>query len=86
MRHLLGRLRHSGDTLGEKGPRENGHWGHVLSRGKMQKRESKTAIAKEGCRVYVRVRAAVEADQLVTIRYGTATMTPWSRADQMARV
>lgn len=28
----------------------------------------------------------LEADQLATIRYGTATMTPWSRADQMARV
>lgn len=39
-----------------------------------------------GLPCYVRVRQAVEADQLATIRYGTATMTPWSRADQMARV
>lgn len=61
----------------------------------MRRGESKAAIAKRNenrlgfrCgRVAVLCTAnKPEADQLPTIRYGSATMTSWSRADRYGRV
>lgn len=90
-RHLLGRLRHSGDTL-KRGPRETAVGGTFCHAGvKMWRRESKTAIAERnenrlgfacGRVAMLCIADKPEADQQAAIRYGSATMTPWSRADR----